>query len=189
MSANRGMHKGDKLSVIHLAQSVYPDDEAPYVRQGLYEFELNPASGEVFYEQVPPGLFDAVNGYAGTGEGLETGGLAYVWSRRKGDKVCVSTQSIVLTPDNELYEQYASEAKCRSVAESYGTVSEERFLMPKASESKGNERVERVSAPLKKLDTPCPVANEPCLQHGYKRVLEGARRMVGVLAVGGWWET
>jgi hypothetical protein len=194
LSANRGMHKGDRLSIIHLAQSVYPDDGMPYARQGLYEFELNPASGEVFYEQMPFSLFDAINGYVGTGEGLEAGGLAYVWSRRKEDKVCVSTQSIVLTPDNELYEQYASEAKRQSAAESYGAISEERFLKPKASERKGNERVERISAPLKKVDTPRPVANEPRLHHGgYKRVLEGARRMVGMLAVllvaGGWSET
>ncbi|KAA6332413.1 hypothetical protein EZS27_019077 [termite gut metagenome] len=193
LSANRAMHKGDKLSIIHLAQSVYPDDGMPYVRQCLYEFELNPASGEVFHEQMPPSLFDAVNGYAGTGEGLETGGVAYVWSRRKGDKVCVSTQSIVLTPDNELYELYASEDKRQSAAESYGAISEERFLKPKVSESKGNERAERVSTPLKKVGIPRAATNEPRRHQGYKRVLEGVRRMVGivamVLATGGWGET
>ncbi|KAA6321111.1 hypothetical protein EZS27_029199, partial [termite gut metagenome] len=111
--ANRFLEHGDRLTIIHLEQVMIRERERmiPRVFMNRYEFVLDSSSRIPFRTLVPEAVFQAANGQVGTDNALSTGGIAYIVSREVRDKRYVSSQSIALTPDNEVYPAYSSEEK------------------------------------------------------------------------------
>jgi hypothetical protein len=122
----------DCLTVIHLVQTFVAIEETiiPYIIPRLYEFIIKPTSQIPFYTLMPASLFRVNEGYIGTDSGIETGGMAYILSRKMENKADISTQSVVLTPDNVTYRKYSSEQQKQKVAISYG-VAAPVFVDPK----------------------------------------------------------
>jgi hypothetical protein len=119
LSSNSVVHSGDQLSVVHLIQSI-SDAGVPRVTMKLHKFIIAPSDAIIFQMLVPQSLFYAINGRVGTDANAESGGIAYVLSRRVENKLHVSTQSIILTPGNTLYQEYSSDKKKKEAVESYG---------------------------------------------------------------------
>jgi hypothetical protein len=125
LRANPQMREGDQISILHLIQHLpsSTDTGVPYATWKQYNFTLDLSSYDTlpskFYDYIPQSLFRVNNGGIETEAGVETGGVAYVLSREVGRKIQISTQSIVLTPDNSIYQRYACEEKKKETAESY----------------------------------------------------------------------
>ncbi|KAA6335750.1 hypothetical protein EZS27_016034, partial [termite gut metagenome] len=92
-----------------------------------------------FYNDVPKSLFRVNEGYIETEAGIETGGVAYVLIRETGHNMQISTQSIVLTPDNTIYKEYSSEEKKKEAARSYTVVAKKKTVAPKKAVNPKNE--------------------------------------------------
>ncbi|KAA6334113.1 hypothetical protein EZS27_017541 [termite gut metagenome] len=122
LRANPQMREGDQISILHLIQHL-PEQGVPYITWKDYNFALDIISDSTFpskfYDYIPQSLFRVSNGYIETEAGIETGGVVYMLSREVGHKMQISTQFIVLTPDNSLYQEYACEEKKKEAAESY----------------------------------------------------------------------
>ncbi|KAA6317607.1 hypothetical protein EZS27_032262 [termite gut metagenome] len=134
LRANPQMQEGDQISILHLIQHV-PEKGVPHVTWKQYDFTLDTISYSAihsyFYSDIPKSLFRVNNGCIQTEAGIEMGGVAYVLSREVGRKVQISTQSIVLTPDNSIYKEYSSEEKRREAAGSYAVVAKKKTVAPK----------------------------------------------------------
>jgi hypothetical protein len=120
LNANSFMREGDQLPVIHFVQKLLSSAQLPDVSLKLHEFFLERNSTIPFYKLIPQSLFFVTDNYVGTDANAETGGMAYVLSRKVAGKLLISTQSIVLTPGNTLYAKYSSEEKKKEAIESYG---------------------------------------------------------------------
>ncbi|KAA6307722.1 hypothetical protein EZS27_040606, partial [termite gut metagenome] len=120
LSANSFLHNGDQLSIVHLLQS-FSDFGIPHTSMKLHKIIIDPSDNIPFRVLIPQSMFQIVNGRAGTDANAEAGGIAYVLSRRSENKLHVSTQPIVLTPGNTVYQQYSSDQKKKEAVESYGS--------------------------------------------------------------------
>jgi hypothetical protein len=120
--ANRFLEHGDRLTIIHLEQLMVEERKVmmPRMFMNRYEFTLDSSSRVPFRAVIPEAVFHAVNGQITTDNTLASGGIAYVLSREVRDKRYVSTQSIVLTSDNDIYSVYSSEEKRLQALQSYG---------------------------------------------------------------------
>jgi hypothetical protein len=137
--ANNDLYENDKFRIVHLVQKIV--DDVPQVIPQLYEFTLNSCSAILFHALIPDFLFHAEESYIGTGAGLESGGVAYIRCREAGNKTLVSTQAVVLTPDNTMYEAYSSAEKRREAVESYGAPEKDYYCDPhKKREEEGEEK-------------------------------------------------
>ncbi|KAA6321406.1 hypothetical protein EZS27_028940 [termite gut metagenome] len=134
LCANPQMQEGDQISILHLIQHV-PEKGVPHVTWKQYDFTLDIVSyGAIhsnFYSDIPKSLFRVNDGCIQTEAGIEMGGVAYVLSREVGRKVQISTQSIVLTPDNDVYKEYSSEEKKKEAARSYAMGAKKKTVTPK----------------------------------------------------------
>jgi hypothetical protein len=134
LRANPQMREGDKISIFHLIQHI-PEKGIPYMTWKQYKFTLDVNSYSTlpskFYNHIPKSLFRVKEGYIETEEGIETGGVAYVLSRGIGYNMQISTQSIVLTPDNSIYAEYACEEKKKEAAESYREIVKKKTAVSK----------------------------------------------------------
>ncbi|KAA6311020.1 hypothetical protein EZS27_037777, partial [termite gut metagenome] len=108
------------LSIVHLLQS-FSDFGIPHTSMKLHKLIIAPSDSTPFRVLIPQSLFQIVNGRVGTDANAEAGGIAYVLSRRSDNKLHVSTQSVVLTPGNTVYQQYSSDQKKKEAVESYGS--------------------------------------------------------------------
>ncbi|KAA6342097.1 hypothetical protein EZS27_010129 [termite gut metagenome] len=142
LRANPQMQEGDQISILHLIQHV-PEKGVPHVTWKQYDFTLDIVSyGAIhseFYSDVPKSLFRVNDGCIETEAGIEMGGVAYVLSREVGRKVQISTQSIVLTPDNSIYKEYSSEEKKKEAARSYAVIAKKKTVTPKKAIIQKNE--------------------------------------------------
>jgi hypothetical protein len=139
--ANPQLQKEDQISILHLVQHAPSSSErgVPYITWKQYDFILDTnsysASRFKFYENVPKSLFRVNEEHIQTEADIETGGVAYVLSREVGRKVQISTQSIVLTPDNTIYKEYSCEEKKKEAAGSYAVVAKKavgtKMVIPK----------------------------------------------------------
>ncbi|KAA6335327.1 hypothetical protein EZS27_016432 [termite gut metagenome] len=134
LRANPQMQEGDQISILHLIQHL-PEKGVPHVTWKQYDFTLDIVSYSAihsnFYSDIPKSLFRIKDGCIQTEAGIEMGGVAYVLSREVGRKVQISTQSIVLTPDNGIYKEYSSEEKKKEAAGSYVVVAKKKTVAPK----------------------------------------------------------
>ncbi|KAA6316447.1 hypothetical protein EZS27_033245 [termite gut metagenome] len=137
--ANPQLQKEDQISILHLVQHAPSSsgENVPYITWKQYDFILDTdsysASRFKFYKDVPKSLFRVNEGHIQTEAGIEMGGIAYVLSREVGCKVQISTQSIVLTPDNTIYKEYSCEEKKKEAAGSYSckVVAKKKTVAPK----------------------------------------------------------
>ncbi|KAA6314751.1 hypothetical protein EZS27_034681 [termite gut metagenome] len=147
LQANPQLQKEDQISILHLVQHAPSSSEGgvPYMTLKQYDFILDTdsysASRFKFYENVPKSLFQVNEGHIQTEADIETGGVAYVLIREVGRKVQISTQSIVLTPDNTIYKEYSCEEKKKEAAGSYscGVVAKKKTAAPKKAVNPKNE--------------------------------------------------
>ncbi|KAA6335146.1 hypothetical protein EZS27_016591 [termite gut metagenome] len=147
LRANPQMCEGDQISILHLVQHApsSPGKGVPYMTWKQYDFTLDTISYDAihseFYNDVPKSLFRVNEGHIETEAGIEMGGVAYVLSREVGRKMQISTQSIVLTPDNDVYKEYSSEEKKKEAAASYrcGVVAKKKTVVPKKAVNPKNE--------------------------------------------------
>ncbi|KAA6350471.1 hypothetical protein EZS27_002198 [termite gut metagenome] len=134
LQANERMREGDQISILHLIQHV-PEKGVPYVTWKQYDFTLDVMSYSTlpskFYGDIPKSLFRVHEGYIETEAGIEMGGVAYVLSREVGRNMQISTQSMVLTPDNSIYKEYSCEEKRQEAAASYAVVAKKKTITPK----------------------------------------------------------
>ncbi|KAA6327638.1 hypothetical protein EZS27_023392 [termite gut metagenome] len=117
---NSYIQEGDRISILHLPQSIMGERSIPRATLIFQRFTLNSLSKDLFYNSISASLFRVNNGYIGTDANAEEGGLTYVLSRKEGNKLLVSTQNIVLTPGNTWYKKYSSEEKRKEAVNSYG---------------------------------------------------------------------
>ncbi|KAA6333444.1 hypothetical protein EZS27_018147 [termite gut metagenome] len=145
LQANPQLQKEDQISILHLVQHMpsSSDKGVPYITWKQYDFILDTGSYSAirfkFYENVPKSLFRVNEGHIQTEAGIETGGIAYVLIRETGHKVQISTQSIVLTPDNDVYKEYSSEEKKKEAARSYTVAAKKKTVTPKKAVNPKNE--------------------------------------------------
>jgi hypothetical protein len=142
LRANPQMREGDKISILHLIQHL-PEKGVPYITWKQYNFTLDVNSYSTlpskFYNHIPKSLFRVKEGYIETEAGIETGGVAYVLNRGMGYNMQISTQSIVLTPDNSIYQEYSCEEKKKEAAGSYAVVAKKKTVAPKKVVNPKNE--------------------------------------------------
>ncbi|KAA6329098.1 TPR repeat-containing protein YrrB [termite gut metagenome] len=154
LRANPQMQEGDQISILHLIQHV-PEKGVPHVTWKQYDFTLDTISyGAIhseFYSDIPKSLFRVNDGCIETEAGIEMGGVAYVLSREVGRKVQISTQSIVLTPDNSIYKEYSSEEKKKEAAGSYAIVAKKKMVAPKKVVNPKNEYLHGFISKSKKI--------------------------------------
>jgi hypothetical protein len=133
LSVNTEVRRGDQLTVVHNLQSIFQPANIPHMTMKLHYVLIDPESVDILYEQIPPSLCTPTDGYIGTDANAETGGIAYVWSRKNAAhprRALVSTQSIVLTPGNTIYQHYSSEAHKQEAINSYTTASTPCYSVP-----------------------------------------------------------
>jgi hypothetical protein len=121
LKCNSHILSGDQFTIIHLEQRITPEG-IPQVVMKLHEFILDKSSAVLFYTKIPQSLFFVTGNHIGTDANAKAGGMAYILSRRVGNKLHVSPQSIVLTPGYTLYQTYSSEEQKKKAMESYGNV-------------------------------------------------------------------
>ncbi|KAA6323690.1 hypothetical protein EZS27_026892 [termite gut metagenome] len=119
---NRFLEHNDRLTIVHLEQLMVEERKVivPHVFMNRYEFVLDSSSRVPFRAVIPEAVFCAMDGQITIDNTLASGGIAYILSREVRDKRYVSTQSIVLTPDNHVYSAYSSEEKRLQALQSYG---------------------------------------------------------------------
>lgn len=114
------LHSRHKISILHQIQEFTPDG-MPVTTLKLYQFVLDRNNSDLFYDRVPGKLFAVTaNRRIGTETGVAEGALAYIRSREddKG-KLYISTQHLVLTPNNLTYAKYGSAEKQAEAEASY----------------------------------------------------------------------
>lgn len=125
LAANPGILKNkDQFLAIHLIQRIATVAEQPVPRASLqhHAFEIQVDSKRVFRLQMPEKYFSVTpDGYVATESDLEEGGMLFVYSRKVKGALRVSSQSIKLTPGNQTYARYSSEAKRQEALASFGT--------------------------------------------------------------------
>lgn len=128
---NPALREGDQLSVVKFSQQVNANTGAPFVIVRKYEVIINSSDSRLWKDFIPSNVLDADQ--IGDQAQLyvpaagEAGGFVVIVSRTIGGKTYVSTQSIVVTDNNETISAYSSQAALQRAIDSYGE-SEEAFL-------------------------------------------------------------
>ena len=135
ISNNIGVREGMQLSFVQYIQSV-SEAGVPYVVCRAYEIILDPTSNELLSQYFPIALFGVSNDAdsALTVAASDwVGGFALVLSETTSAKTEVSTETIVMTPNNTTYAAHCTDAAIAAAIASYGE-STEVFLDSRAAE-------------------------------------------------------
>ena len=147
LEANPALQAGDQLSFIRFIQLVNETTGYPYVIVRKYEVLLLRNSVDIWNNYVPWEFF-GVQKYEGANvisvnNGGEVGGILCVLSRTISGKTYVSTQSIVLTNNEAIYDQYSGQAALDAAILSYGS-EEDAFLSTDEADFAENEQISLV---------------------------------------------
>lgn len=144
LEANPSLQAGDQLSFIRYIQLVNETTGYPYVIVRKYEVILRRDSVDIWDNYIPWDFF-GLQTYEGAtvisvNNGGEVGGVLCVLSRTISGKTYVSTQSIVLTNNEAIYDQYSGQAALDAAILSYGS-EEDAFLSTDDSNFAENEQI------------------------------------------------
>ena len=135
ISNNIGVREGMQLSFVQYIQSV-SEAGVPYVVCRAYEIILDPTSNELLSQYFPIALFgvsDDADSALTVAASDWVGGFALVLSETTSAKTEVSTETIVMTPNNTTYAAHCTDAAIQAAIASYGE-STEVFLDSRAAE-------------------------------------------------------
>lgn len=143
---NPGILYGDQLSLIQYVQQSAPDG-TPYVVCRAYEVILNPNNTDPISDYMPSFVVEEAGAgdsqYVCIAPGAPMGGYAFIISRTVGSTIRVSSQTLVLTADNSVYQLFTTQAAYDAAVESYGE-GEAIFLSSEgANDISGNQQVTR----------------------------------------------
>lgn len=144
LEANPSLQAGDQLSFIRFIQLVNETTGYPYVIVRKYEVILRRDSVDIWDNYIPWEFFGLQTHEGATvisvNNGGEVGGVLCVLSRTISGKTYVSTQSIVLTNNEAIYDQYSGQAALDAAILSYGS-EEDAFLSTDDSNFAENEQI------------------------------------------------
>lgn len=144
LDANPSLQAGDQLSFIRFIQLVNETTGYPYVIVRKYEVILRRDSVDIWDNYIPWEFFSLQTNDGTTvisvNNGGEVGGVLCVLSRTISGKTYVSTQSIVLTNNEAIYDQYSGQAALDAAILSYGS-EEGAFLSTDEADFAENEQI------------------------------------------------
>lgn len=142
---NAGLQYGDQVSLVQFVQQ-QGQDGTPYVVCRAYEVILDQNSSSPITDYLPSDYVSADtqnNGELLITEEAPMGGYAFIISRTVGSTIRVSSQTLVLTPNNTVFPLFTTQAAYDAAVASYGE-GEAIFLSSEsATNISGSQQVSR----------------------------------------------
>lgn len=142
---NAGLQYGDQVSLVQFVQQQGPDG-TPYVVCRAYEVILDQNNTSPITDYLPSdyvSIDTQNNGALKITEEAPMGGYAFIISRTVGSTIRVSSQTLVLTPNNTVYPLFTTQAAYDAAVASYGE-GEAIFLSSEsATNISGSQQVSR----------------------------------------------
>lgn len=113
---NTFIEEGDQLSYLSIEQ--YTDGGVPKLRARKYEMIISAAGSGIARDYIPEFGLSVSGGFIAHGSFVYSGAFAWVLSRKKGGKIDVSRQSLIVT-DESLYSSYVGELAISTANTSY----------------------------------------------------------------------
>lgn len=133
---NPDFRNGDTLNLLMLRQKCTGDGLSNYVEGRLRSLPIDIHCSKPLSDFVDPALLCVRDGYLGLAEPLDQEAASFVHTRRKGEKISVSSQ-ILLCVNEMLTNKYSSDEQFLKAVESYGGFNEKvNGLSPKTEPKK-----------------------------------------------------